>query len=181
MTIASASPKAIGWRSRTTTRCWRIAPIPSSVCSPFIAGSRRVVLSGNVPADVGKDASRHPLLRRWDQRQGDPAAGGLTLGADNGALIPSSAAGQDGWLELEDGVEIQFVDPHNSVYRTGDYWLIPARVATGDVEWPSETVDTGQGNIVTQKVFLPPLGVVHHYAPLAVITVTDSNTISAVP
>ncbi|MEQ1601128.1 MAG: hypothetical protein ABL885_05085 [Methylophilaceae bacterium] len=23
-------------------------------------------------------------------------------------------------------------------YRTGDYWLISARVATGDVEWPGE-------------------------------------------
>ena len=46
----------------------------------------------------------------------------------------------EGWLALEDGVEIQFVDPQNSVYRTGDYWLIPARVATGDVEWPRESV-----------------------------------------
>src|SRR4029077_11940540 len=102
--------------------------------------SRCIILSGNVPADFAKDSSKHPLLRRWDQRQGDPAAGGLTLGPDNAALIPTSA-GDDpkGWLELEDGVEIQCVDPQNSVYRTGDYWLIPARVSTGDVEWPHES------------------------------------------
>ena len=42
-------------------------------------GARRVILSGNVPTDFGKDSSKHPLLRRWEQRQGDAAAGGLTL------------------------------------------------------------------------------------------------------
>jgi hypothetical protein len=129
-------------------------------------GGRRVVLSGNVPADVGKDASKHPLLRRWDQRQGDPAAGGLTLGPDNAALIPSSAAGQKGWLELEDGVEVQFVDPHNSIYRTGDFWLIPARVATGDVEWPREAVP---GSAEKRSLAKLPDGVTHHYASLRVV------------
>jgi hypothetical protein len=126
---------------------------------------RRVDLSGEVKIEV-KDASRHPLLRRWDQRQGDPAAGGLTLGSDNAALIPSSAA-EKGWLELEDGVEIQFVDPDNSVYRTGDYWLIPARVATGDVEWPREAVPGAAEKRPLSKL---PDGVTHHYAPLRVAT-----------
>jgi hypothetical protein len=43
-------------------------------------------------------------------------------------------------------------------YRTGDYWLIPARVATNDIEWPS----------VTEGVL--PHGIEHHYAPLAILT-----------
>lgn len=129
-------------------------------------GSRRVILSGNVPADFAKDSSRHPLLRRWDQRQGDPAAGGLTLGPDNAALIPTSAGDdQKGWLALEDGVEIQFVDPPHSVYRTGDYWLIPARVATGDVEWPYESAPDSTEKRPLAKL---PDGVTHHYAPLRV-------------
>ena len=46
-------------------------------------------------------------------------------------------------------------------YRTGDYWLIPARVATGDIEWPR----TG-----SKPDFLPPRGVEHHYAPLGQLT-----------
>jgi len=41
-------------------------------------------------------------------------------------------------LTLADGVQIQFQksDPDGpaETYRTGDYWLIPARTATGDVE-----------------------------------------------
>ena len=44
------------------------------------------------------------MLRRWDQQAGDTADGGLTLGADNAALIV------DDWRNLEDGVQIQFVE-----------------------------------------------------------------------
>ncbi|MGZ5009357.1 MAG: DUF6519 domain-containing protein [Methylobacter sp.] len=65
------------------------------------------------------------------------------------------------WITLADGVQIQFQPsiPENQ-YRTGDYWLIPTRVATGDVEWPGT-----EGN----PQALPPFGVEHHYAPLAII------------
>src|SRR6185503_2666352 len=117
---------------------------------------------------IGRDSSKHPLIRRWDQREGDPAAGGLTLDkdGDHAALVPASATGQESWLELEDGVEIQFVDPQNSVYRTGDYWLIPARVATGDVEWPRDTVPGTNEKRALAKL---PDGVTHHYAPLGVV------------
>jgi Family of unknown function (DUF6519) len=31
-------------------------------------------------------------------------------------------------------VQVQFVP--GGLYRTGDYWLIPARVESGDVIWP---------------------------------------------
>jgi hypothetical protein len=43
-------------------------------------------------------------------------------------------------------------------YRAGDYWLIPARTATGDVEWPGPPEDPEA---------VPPHGVEHRYAPLA--------------
>ena len=121
-------------------------------------GNRRVVLSGDLPAGVGRDASRHPLLRRWD----------------NAAPVPAAASGQEGWLELEDGVEIQFVDPQESVYRTGDYWLIPARVATGDVEWPREALSAGAARRPLARL---PAGVNHHYAPLGVVE-WDGRTLS---
>lgn len=136
-----------------------------------------VVLSGTPDAMIGKDPSKHPLLRRWDHKQGDPAAGGLTLGPDNAALVPTGDPDPDSWLDLEDGVQVQFSNPTTTVYRAGDYWLIPARVATGDVEWPSETYSIGSGRSVSDKVALPPRGIVHHYAPLAVVTVNADNTI----
>lgn len=134
-------------------------------------GKGRVILSGDVPADIAKDPSKHPLLRRWDQKEGDPDVGGLELDldektGDNAALIPGTAAGQERWLELEDGVEIQFAGPGNPLYRTGDYWLIPARVATADVEWPREAVP---GTSEQRALAMLPHGVTHHYAPLGVV------------
>ena len=145
-----------------------------------------VTLNGTPAAVVGSDEGLHPLLRRWDQQAGDPTEGGLTLDTanDNCAFV------QEGiWLTLEDGVQIQFqpADPVQSPpptppvnqYLTGDYWLIPARTATGDVEWPKVTDAKGnpetdsQGNII--PVALPPHGITHYYAPLAVVGGTTTT------
>ncbi|MGO9432976.1 MAG: DUF6519 domain-containing protein [Terracidiphilus sp.] len=131
-----------------------------------------VTLNGAPAAVVGSDESLHPLLRRWDQTSGDPNAGGLTLDpADNCAYV------QEGqWLMLENGVQIFFQpadpvlpSPPNSPvnhYLTGDYWLIPARTATGDVEWPTTTNAAGD----VFPVALPPQGITHYCAPLAVVS-----------
>jgi hypothetical protein len=79
---------------------------------------------------------------------------------------------------LEDGVWIQFPQPAAdqaaNQYRTGDYWLIPARTSTGNVEWP-QTQDS-QGNSIAAAV--QPHGVAHKYAPLAIVTVDASGTTS---
>jgi hypothetical protein len=144
--------------------------------------TQTVRLGGTPDSSIGGDETLHPLLRRWDQEAGDPAEGGLTLANDNAALVQEGV-----WLTLEDGVQIRFqpADPVQPVppnqtppvnqYLVGDYWLIPARTATGDVEWPKVTDAQGnpetdaQGNII--PVALPPRGVTHYYAPLAVISV----------
>jgi len=94
----------------------------------------------------------------------------ISSAPDGAALIFDPKVAQDVWLDLEDGVQIQFVAPKNAIYRTGDYWLIPARVATGDVEWSTEIVPPGS-NTAPQPLALPPDGVNHHYAPLAIINV----------
>ncbi len=137
-------------------------------------------LTGTADPNVGADPSLHPLLRRWDHSAGDPAEGGLTLGPDGTALVQEDSNGT--WLSLEDGVEIQFEKPDTGrpaqQYHTGDYWLIPARTATGDVEWPTETDTDSQGQAVTVPLAKPPDGIAHHYAPLAVITVDSSGTIT---
>ncbi len=130
-----------------------------------------VVLEGTPDAGVGKDPSRHPYLRRWDQKEGDAAQGGLTLAADNAAEVPAGKPNAGTWLELEDGVQVQFSDPAVTVYRPGDYWLVRASVATGDVEWPFDSVAQG----TPDRVALLPMGTVHRYAPLATILVGNAG------
>ncbi|MGH6871410.1 MAG: DUF6519 domain-containing protein [Rhizomicrobium sp.] len=169
-----------------------------------------VTLTGQPDSTVGGDPAKHPMLRRWDQKQGDPAQSGLQLAKDgtvpvvfaappaakslplsraNTAAdysgIPANAAvaplQYSSWLELEDGVQVQFTVPPVfnfpgttqplMQFRTGDYWLIPARVATGDVEWPTELVANAAGQATKVAVPMQPDGVTHHYAPLAQIQV----------
>ena len=116
----------------------------------------------NLPTYAATDApSKHPLLRRWDHT-GDPAAYG-------GALPITEATTPDqGWIPLEDGVQIWFAGGGD--YRAGDYWLIPARVATGDVEWSHEVNSNGNprrdgdGNPIAKAQ--EPRGPYHYYAPL---------------
>ena len=83
-------------------------------------------------------APNHPRVRRWDS---------------DGALLTGS-----GWIALEDGVEVSF---ETGNYQVGDYWLIPARTATDDVEWPR----LANGDPIPQE----PHGVRHHYCRLAVL------------
>ena len=108
------------------------------------------------------DKDKHPLLRRWDQKKDVTANGVLEIKESNDL--------DKDWHELENGIKIQF-KPDGTYYRTGDYWLIPARTALGDVEWP-EKMDP-QGKLTPE--FLPPHGVMHHLAPLAIISVNDGS------
>jgi len=95
----------------------------------------------------GPDVSQAKQVRRWDQtaRPGAPLQGGAVPGVEGE------------WLDLEDGIQVRF-EP-GSTYRAGDYWYFPARVATGQIEWPLD--DQGR------PALLPPRGIVHRYAPLA--------------
>ena len=126
--------------------------------------TRRVTLKGMPPSTVGQVLEKHPLLRRWDHKAGKLTEGGLVL-HDGAALIREGETASD-WLELEDGVLVQFQP--GGTYRTGDYWLIPARTATGDVEWPGSAGDPDAE---------PPHGILHHYAPLAMISVDGNGAV----
>lgn len=85
------------------------------------------------------------VLRRWEQEP---------------QVVPGSA---DRWLPLEDGVEICFANPDAS-YRSGDYWLIPARAAAGGLLWPNDDA----GKPAAQR----PHGILHHYCALALLART---------
>lgn len=106
----------------------------------------------------------NPKVRRWDQVQT-----GDTLLTDGAVAVREGTADAPMWLNLEDGVQIAFSP--GGAYRTGDYWMIPARVATGKVEWPSVTSPSG----VVVQTPLPPFGIIHHYAPLGFVGLTSET------
>jgi hypothetical protein len=90
----------------------------------------------------------NPKIRRWDSD-----------GPQRVEVPPAT----DGWVDLEDGVQIKFSETGS--HRSGDYWLISARVL-GGVEWPVAR---------DEPVFRPPQGVDHHYAPLALFVGAGST------
>ncbi|HEY9291959.1 MAG TPA: DUF6519 domain-containing protein, partial [Microlunatus sp.] len=111
-----------------------------------------VTVAGWVGAAPGaNDLQDSPIVRRWESAP-------VTLPAKN-----------DEWTKLESGVEIQF---GGSDFRTGDYWLVPARTANlegnpavsglaGNVDWPQNGGD---------PMFLSPAGIRHFYADIADLT-----------
>jgi hypothetical protein len=124
-----------------------------------------VTLKTAPASSVGTDATKHPLLRRWDQP------------SDAINVVETPGDADSNWIfTLEDGVQIQFPGSESdpaaktpAFYRTGDYWLIPARVATGDVEWPGP-----RGNPRPRT----PHGVEHVFAPLGIISIAGGGKVT---
>ena len=114
--------------------------------------------AGVAPPLYDAGSTTKPFLRRWDHK-GD-------LKKSGGALSVAAAVADQGF-PIEAGILAQFVqvagDPPMR-YRTGDYWLIPARTATGNIEWPREMRD---GKL--QPMALPPAGIRRHVAPIALL------------
>ena len=96
-------------------------------------------------------------LRRWDQTGAGATNAGVKITA--------------GWMDLEDGLQVSFSE---GTYRSGDYWLIPARTGTGDVEWPP--FDVPNINPIPQS----PLGIKRHYCRLALLTVAKFGAITEI-
>jgi hypothetical protein len=91
-------------------------------------------------------------LRRWDQTE-DANQNGLQ-------------AAPNQWLDVEAGVQVRFAP---GTYRPGDYWLIPARTATREIEWPPFRIPN------TQPQPQPPRGVRHHFCRLALLEVVNGQ------
>ena len=92
---------------------------PGELCQiKSINAEQRTLTMTAAAAQV--DPSRHATLRRWEQFGTSATSSGVVLAAGS-------------WLDLENGVQVQFA-PGN--FDAGDYWVIPARTATGEVEWP---------------------------------------------
>jgi hypothetical protein len=134
------------------------APEPLLQIQQIHNDTMQVVLSGTVSS--AQDLNRHPVLRRWDQKPA-PAKKSEQAG---GAIPIREGEGDKGWIALENGIEIQFQEARpvsQNHYRSGDYWLIPARSAILGIEWPA----AGDG----EPEAVPPHGIDHHYGPLAIL------------
>ena len=115
--------------------------------------------------DEEEAEAKHPYLRRWDHREGSASQGVPRLTA--GAMVLREGLGDDAWMTLEDSIQIR-LQP-GAAYRAGDYWVIPARTATGDVEWPG---------LVEQPETREPHGVRHRFAPLAIVSVEGNGNLT---
>lgn len=110
-----------------------------------------------------ESSTNHPLLRLWNQVERKDIEfkhGSVQIKESN-----------TDWLELENGIQIQFQPGGH--YRTGDYWLIPART-NGTIEWPCECDDKGELKS-DAPIAQSPHGITHHYAPLRIIEVTNGD------
>ena len=91
------------------------------------------------------DKTLNARIRRWDQFGATATASGIPLAAGT-------------WITLENGIQVQFA-PGN--YNPGDSWLIVARTASGQIEWPP----CGSNG----AAFQPPHSIQIYRAPLACI------------
>lgn len=138
--------------------------------------TRKITLAG-APLSAGTfptsgpdhltDPARHTRLRLWDQRGAVRDGDGNVIGdVDAGGGVITVPATDATWVGLEDGVQVRFsAEPANGSFRVGDYWLIPARSLTGEIEWPTDAGDPR---------LLPRHGTEHHYCPLALLNLTGT-------
>lgn len=120
----------------------------AQITVPPDAASAKVTLSASAAPYAGRDKLR---LRRWDMSGPSVTSQGVPIGS--------------GWIDLEGGIQVQF---SGGTYTTRDYWHIPARTATGEIEWPPFQIPN------PDPVPQPPLGIRRYYARLAFLEAIHS-------
>ncbi len=106
-----------------------------------------LTLDPSTPSVDRSKFGRNPKIRRWDS---------------DGEILTSGT-----WTLLEEGVEVKFET--GCEFKTGDYWMIPARTAKSNVEWPVDETDPALPAAVVRQ------GIVHHYCKLAILSCDGTN------
>lgn len=119
-------------------------------------------ITGN---DLNGKPMVHPRVRRWDMTSVLDENKKPIKDLKDG--IPVAA----GEIELEDGIYVSF-DFDGKEYRTGDYWLIPARTESalnksGSIQWQQDDSHKPEK--------LRPEGIRHHYCSLALLEKTAGS------
>jgi hypothetical protein len=118
----------------------------------------------NFPVDANglTDPNRHTRVIKWDQGGKVFESDGTTVWTDLDAAtsngdIPVPPPGTS--LILENGITVTFdLNPGTGKFHISDYWNFAARTVDGTTE---------------KLVEAPPLGIHHHYARLALLTLPD--------
>lgn len=97
-------------------------------------------------------------VRRW--HQGQPGQSFV-----DGALMIVASENTPTWIGIDGGLQVAF--ELGGMYRSGDYWLIPARVTTASILWPSTPSK--------EEPFHAPAGIAHSLAPLGLIGCCESK------
>jgi len=100
-----------------------------------------ITFTTTVPA---VDPTRNARVRRWDQ-----------LGTGTAGDMPLSVTTP---VDIENGIQVTFTP---GTYKSGDYWLIPARTASGTIDWPpcgSNGAACQPANAI--RVFTTPLALI---------------------
>lgn len=111
--------------------------------------------SSTAPA-IGSN-ERYSIVHRWDSPDGPQSLSATT----------------NNWILLEDEIEVQFALDADLFYKSGDYWLIPARHLTGNIDWPRNN----DGSPLAQS----PLGIQHQHTALALMDLDDRGQWTASP
>jgi hypothetical protein len=113
-------------------------PFPLQTITHVDTANRKITLGTAYPA---VDTKRHAKIQRWDGQ---------------GSIDPTTP-----WITIEWGLQVQFAP---GTYRSGDFWLIPARTATGSDPGTIEWAQDDAGNAVLRQAD----GIKHRYAPIGV-------------
>jgi hypothetical protein len=127
------------------------APHPLVKINAVNPATREITLDSSAAQYAGIPKLK---LRRWDQSEAAATVDGIAMPA--------------GWTDLEDGIQVIFAD---GTYKAGDYWLIPARTATGEVEWPPYAVPN------TAPLPQLPVGSPHYFTKLALVQVQNGSAL----
>ena len=74
--------------------------------------------------DINEFDASTRKVRRWEMSD---LIGEVTIPTTPGTFI-----------ELENGISVEFDSDASAEFRTGDAWMIPARTATRNIEWPCD-------------------------------------------
>jgi hypothetical protein len=94
---------------------------------------------------IGINTALNARVRRWDQTGPSVTSTGVPLSVSTP-------------LTVENGIEVTF---RAGTYQAGDYWTVPARTASGQIDWPP----CGSNG----DLFQPPHSTLVYNAPLACI------------
>jgi hypothetical protein len=111
--------------------------------------TREITVKQSIPALTNPSNLQ---LRRWDQSGASATPNGVAITTD--------------FQDLESGVQVLLSE---GSYRTGDFWIIPARTSTGELDWPPFQIPN------TNPIAQPPLGISHHFCRLAILTVSGGK------